>query len=427
MTAATPTQMEQVLVATLIQLIVIVLAARVANIVFRRLGQPGVIGEIVAGLLLGPSLFGHLLPDLSHRLFAGPAAVPIQIISQLGLILLMFQIGSEFDFAHLTRARNQRVVFAVALASIAAPLLLGFGFGLVSAPILAPSIEPLTYSLFVAVAMAITALPVLGRILREFGMARTRLGVIGITVAAANDTVGWLLLAAITGLAGARFSAAESAVQLGGIALLGTALWFLGRPLVAWLLRRYPIEAGGIPTSLMAIVLALVFGCGIATYELGLFAIFGGFAAGLLFHRETDFVAAWRRQIGQFVLVFFLPIFFTYTGLRTDVLGLTSASDWLWCGGMTAVAIGAKIVPVFCAGRGTGLGREDAMVLGILMSTRGLTELVVLNIGFDLGFIPHKVFTMLVVMAVTTTIMTAPLLRLVYRRSGATLPAAVEV
>jgi Kef-type K+ transport system membrane component KefB len=165
---------------------------------------------------------------------------------------------------------------------------------------------------------------------------------------------------------------------------------------------------------------------GICTYKLGIFTIFGGFLAGLLFHHDRKFVEAWRAQVGKFVLVFFLPVFFTYTGLRTNVLGLTTASDWSWLAVVLAAAILGKIIPVYLASRGSGFNHQESTVLGCLMNTRALMELIVLNIGFDLGFIPQNVFTMLVIMAVVTTVMTGPLLRVLLPRAGYAIPIGIE-
>ena len=419
-------QSEDILFSTLLQLIVIILAARCANQLFRRIGQPGAVGEIIAGLMLGPSLLGHVFPGVSSFLFSPTAAMPITIISQIGLILLMFQIGSDFEFSHLGEARIRKTTIAVAIVSIAVPFALGLLIGYVSAPVLAPNIDIFTYSLFIGVALAITALPILGRILREFDLTRTELGVITISAAAVNDVVGWVMLAGTAAYASARFSPENSSLQIGGIVALAVVLWLVGQPAAAWLLRKLPVTGGLVPPNLMAIALAVLFALGIATYLLGIFAIFGGFAAGLLFHRHRDFVEAWRNQVGQFVLVFFLPVFFTYTGLRTNVLGLVSLSDWTWCSVIFAAAVLGKIVPVYVAARLSGFGRDESAVMGSLMNTRALMELIVLNIGFDLGFIPQHVFTMLVIMAVATTMMTAPLLRVLLPRAGHAIPLRVE-
>jgi Kef-type K+ transport system membrane component KefB len=419
-------QTEGLLFNILLQLIVMIAVARLANQLLRRLGQPGVIGEIIAGLALGPSLFGYFFPDASAFLFSAKAAVPVTIISQIGLVLLMFQIGADFEFGHLTRPRNRNGTIGIAAASICIPLVLGLAIGRASASYLAPGIDSLTYSLFFGVGLAITAMPVLGRILREFDLTGTEIGVVAISAAAVNDVTGWVLLAGISAYASAQFSPAAVGFQIGGILLLGAFALFVLRPLARWILAKMPLKDDHIPPNLLVVILCLTFATGICTYKLGIFTIFGGFLAGLLFHHDRKFVAAWHAQIGKFVLVFFLPVFFTYTGLRTNVLGLTSASDWSWLMVVLAAAILGKIIPVYLASRSSGFSHQESTMLGGLMNTRGLMELIVLNIGLDLGFIPPNVFTMLVIMAVVTTVMTGPLLRVLLPRAGYTIPIGIE-
>ncbi len=417
---------EDLLFITLLQLIVMIAAARAGNRLLRALGQPGVVGEIVAGLLLGPSLFGHFFAGVSVFIFGAKPSTPITIISQIGLVLLMFQIGIDFEFGHLNRPRNRNGTLCIAAVSVAVPFALGFGIGQLSAAVLAPHIDVMAYSLFCGVGLAITAVPILGRILREFDLTRTEIGVVAISAAAINDVIGWVMLAGISAYAAARFSVGNIGLQFGGIALLLLAAWFVLRPLVNRLVAAMPVVNGQLPPNLMTVVLCLMFAMGICTFKLGIFAIFGGFLAGLLFHQHKVFVDAWRAQVGKFVMVFFLPVFFTYTGLRTNVLGLTSLSDWQWLGIVLVAAVLGKVVPVYLAARIVGFNSREAAILGSLMSTRALMELIVLNIGFDLGFIPQKVFTMLVIMAVVTTVMTGPLLRLLLPRAGYVIPAGVE-
>jgi Kef-type K+ transport system membrane component KefB len=424
--AAPAQQAEDILFATLLQLIVIILAARCASIALRRMGQPAVVGEILAGLLLGPSLLGYALPGVSHFLFSPIAALPITIMSQIGLIFLMFQIGSEFEFGHLAQPRNKTAVIAISVASIMAPFWLGLLIGSISAPILAPSVEVLPYCLFIGVALAITAIPVLGRIMRDFDLTPTAVGTIAISAAAVNDVVGWLLLAGVSAYATMHFSAIGSLLQVVGIVAFAAVFRLAGTAWTNGLLRIFPMDGGRISPGLMTSVIAMVLGFGICTHLLGIFAIFGGFAAGLLFHRHPAFVAAWRHQIGQFVAVFFVPLYFTYTGLRTNVLGLTTQTDWMWCSIFLSAAVVGKVASVYAAGRLSGLSPSESSVIGVLMNTRGLMELIVLNIGFDLGFIPQHVFTMLVIMALATTFMTAPLLRLALPRVHHRLVARPE-
>jgi Kef-type K+ transport system membrane component KefB len=334
---------------------------------------------------------------------------PITIISQIGLILLMFQIGTDFSFGHLRNRSHMAGTLSVASASIIVPFGLGLAFGRLSAAALAPGINPVTYSLFCGVGVCITAVPILGRILRQFGLNDDPIGVIAISAAAINDVVGWILLSCTAAYATNRLSPGfvgwKLAAILAGVAVMRFAL----APLTASLLQRFPVVDGRLNPNLMAFVFCLTFGLGLYTKSIGIFTIFGGFAAGLLFHNQQSFVAAWREQVGNFVLVFFLPVFFTFTGLRTNLLGL-SAADLGWLALLLGISILGKILPVYIAARLSGLRHYQAAVLGSLMNTRALMELIVLNIGYDLGFLPRNVFTMLVIMAVVTTLMTGPLL-----------------
>ncbi len=411
--------------AVLPQLVVMIGAARLFHVLARRLGQPGVTGEIIAGLALGPSLFGHFYPGIAASLFGGRSAAPIVVIGQIGLILLMFQIGADFSFGQLRQRRYQMATVLVASSSIIVPFIAGFGFGRVSAAQLAPGINPLIYSLFCGVAVAITAVPILGRILREFRLTEDPVGVVAIAAAAVNDVIGWIMLACVSAYATAQFSGGfllwRLAALAGGILVLRFALW----PLIAGLMRRFPPRGEILHPTLMAAVFCLILGLGMFTNAVGIFTIFGGFAAGLLFHRHPGFTAAWHAQVGQFVLLFFLPVFFTFTGLRTNLFGLSSAADFGWLALVLGIAVLAKTVPVYVSGRLCGFDHWQSTILGTLMNTRALMELIVLNIGYDLGFVPQKAFTMLVIMAVVTTAMTGPILQFLLRRSG--LPVAARI
>ena len=416
---------EDMLFSVLVQLIIMIGAARTLNIVARRLGQPGAVGEIIAGLMLGPSLLGALAPALSISLFGATPAPAITIISQIGLTLLMFQIGMEFEFGHLQTPQHRKGALLIAAASVLVPLAGGLALGWITSPSLAPGIDPLLYALFFGNALAITALPILGRILAQFGLTDKPVGVVAIAAAAVNDVAGWVLLASISALAAARVSGGALALQLAGIASLLIVARVVLAPLASRLVAAFPPSGGRLDPTLMAAMLAMTFGLAICTYKLGIFAIFGGFLGGLIMHRHPSFVSAWKGQVGGFVLVFFLPVFFTYTGLRTNLLGLGLA-DIGWLAVILAVAILAKLIPVYGAARLSGYTPAESAVLGSLMNTRALMELIVLNIGRDLGVIPPNVFTMLVVMAVVTTIMTGPLLKSLLPRTGHIIPKGVE-
>jgi Kef-type K+ transport system membrane component KefB len=332
----------------------------------------------------------------------------------------------DFEFAHLGSRRNRRATIAVTIVSVSVPLTVGVLLGHLSAPTLAPAIDPLRYSLFLGLGLAITAVPILGRILRQYGLTHTEIGVVAISAAAINDVIGWLLLSAVSAYAASKFSGTHVFFQYAGLLTFATVLWFVLRPLAGRLVARFPARAGEVNPNLMAVVVCLIFLLGTCTFKLGIFAIFGGFAGGVLFHRHKEFVEAWRSQVGRFVLVFFLPVFFTYTGLRTNVLGLSTAADWQWLAIILTAAVVSKIVPVYLVGRCCGFNRNESAILGTLMNTRALMELIVLNIGFDLGLIPNKVFTMLVIMAVLTTLMAGPLLKRLLANSGYPIPVGVE-
>lgn len=402
---------ETLLFFTLLQLTVVVLAGRLGSGTARRLGQSAAVGEIVIGILLGPSLFGWLAPGAFGYVFRSVPGEPMQVLSQLGLILLMFQIGLEFDFAHLTERRHRRAVWWVAGAGLAAPFVLGAAVGWMGAPVLVGQGDRLATALFVATAFSITALPILGRIMIEFDLTRRPLGVIAISAAAINDVVGWLLLALVSALAVARFSAGGFALKVAGVAAFVALWWWLVRPLLKRVLRRAAAGGRALPDHLLGVMLAAIFLSSMATYQLGIFAIFGGFMLGVVLHDEPAFIAAWRERIGQFVTVFFLPIFFTYTGLRTDIGGLDTPQLWAWCGLIVLLASAGKFGGSYLAARHVGLGRPEAKVLGIMMNTRALMELIVINVGYDLGVISQHLFTMLVIMAIASTVVTTPLIR----------------
>ena len=418
---------EQILFHILLQLIVIIIVARLAGEGARRLGQPRSVGEIVAGLLLGPSLLGTAFPEISTWVFNSVPNLPMNIISQVGLILLMFQIGMDFEFSHLSTGPNRRAVLLISTACIALPFGLGLWIGFVSAPLLAPGIPALPYSLFVATALSITAVPILGRIMMEYGLTRTDVGAIAISAAAINDVVGWILLAVISALAMQQFSLEGVLIQLGLLALYIVVCLLVVRPLLRWLISRFDLRGhGALPGTLLALLLVTIFASGIATFKLGIFAIFGGFMLGVLVHDQKDFVARWKSSMAPFVTVFFLPVFFTSTGLRTNIAGLDTAPLWIWCLLLLAAAVFGKVAGAYAGARLAGLSPSQSGTIGVLMNTRALMELIVLNVGLNAGFIPPDVFTMLVIMAVVTTIMTGPGLRNILPKMGHMIPKGID-
>jgi Kef-type K+ transport system membrane component KefB len=412
---------ETLLFFTLIELALIIGAARIGAALAVRVGQAAVIGEIVVGVLLGPSLFGWIAPQTFNFVFRSVSPEPLQMLANLALVLMMFQIGLEFDFAHLRQRANRSIVLRVSTGSLVLPFPLGFVLGYFAAPVLSPDADRIGSALFVATAFSITALPVLGRILRELEITRTRLGVIAISAAAANDVVGWVLLGLVTALSVASFHGARFAVNLALLAAYVLACTFIVRPLLKRIVRRFDLGEGQLPAGLFAVLLAAVFLSAIASYELGIFAIFGAFLIGVVLFDEPLLVRAWQQRIGDFVTFFFMPIFFTFTGLRTAIGGLENSQAWEWCALTLVLATLGKFGGAYLGAR-VPLGHKPATILGVMMNTRGLMELVVINVGFDLGAISQQMFTILILMALVSTVITTPLLRVLLPRIGIAVP-----
>ena len=399
---------DTTLFRTLLQTVCVLLAASLFGRLARYLGQPRVIGEMVAGLILGPSLLGYLAPNIFQYVFAANSLLPLSILSQIGLILLMFQIGLEFDFGHLRTEENRRAISLIWLAGIGFPAILGAGFGWASHSTFSPGVPLFTYALFMAVSLCITAMPVLGRIMTELKITRTRLGVLAITCAAFDDVMGWMLLAIATALAQANMDLFLCAIRLTALTLFLGVTWYFVRPGLRLLSSRVAQNGSLLSISL---ILAALFCSGLMTQLIGIHSIFGGFWAGVLLHQETEFVTWWRQRVGGLVGLLFVPLFFTFTGLRTNLPDLSSPDLWAWCLLLIGLAILGKFGGCLWAARWSGLPPAEARCIAVLMNTRGLLELVVANVGYELKIIPQSIFTMLVFMAVLTTSFTTPCLR----------------
>jgi Kef-type K+ transport system membrane component KefB len=413
---------ELILFYTLLELTIIVIAGRAGGALARRIGQSAAVGEIIVGILLGPSLFGLLAPHAFDFVFHSAPPEPLTVLSNLGLVLLMFQIGMEFDFSHLTESVNRTAVLRISIACLTLPFAGGLGLGMLIAHGEPPAAR-INTALFVATALSITALPTLGRIMMELNLTRTRVGVIAVSAAAVNDVVGWLLLAFVTTLTVSEFVPSRFVIRVAMVAAFGLVSVLLVRPLLKKAIRKAPPRNGKISANLLGGILAVIFIAAMTTYQIGIFAIFGGFMMGVILYDETDLVAAWRDRLGDFVTVFFLPIFFTYTGLRTSIGGLDTSADWVWCAGIVAVATVTKLGGAYVMARRCGLDHPQSAMIGFMMNTRALMELIVLNVGLDLGVISPKLFTMLVIMAIVSTIITTPALRYFMPRAGLELQA----
>lgn len=392
--------------AVLLALVVIIAAARLMGAIFKRFRQPPVVGEVVAGIVLGPSLLGRIAPGVMAALFPPSVVAPLTTIAQVGVVLFMFIVGLELD----TGVVRQRVraTLVIAQASIVVPFVLGSLLALVLYPRLSrPDVSFTAFSLFIGVSMSVTAFPVLARILADRGFNRSALGITALTCAAVNDVAAWCMLAFVVGVVHSRLGGAALTAVL-TVIYLAVMVWIV-RPLVRRFLHR--AESGATGQSLMAIAaVGLLLSC-LATESIGIHALFGAFVLGALIPHDSRAANALFEKMNDFVVVILLPAFFALTGLRTQI-GLVGGAHWLTTGLIIVVAFAGKFGGSAVAARSTGMSWRDANGIGILMNTRGLMELIVVNVGLDLGVISPRLFAMLVIMAVVTTLMTGPILDL---------------
>jgi Kef-type K+ transport system membrane component KefB len=411
----TGSQTERLLLIVIVQLIVIVASARFFGGLFRRMGQPLVCGEIAAGLILGPSFFGGMFPHLFHKIFDPSVGQIFAIMSQIGLILLMFLIGLEFDFGHLSN--NGHTAMSISMAGILLPFSLGFFLGRWMHGVLHLNGSWINLSLFMAAAMSITAIPILGRIMIELNLTRTRIGSLTISAAAADDASGWIILAVVTAIARSTLNPAKLGLMILEVIVFACLMIWIARPLLKkWTDHQMRVHQGRLSLGALAALLIMIMVAALITNLIGIFSIFGAFFFGALLYDRHEFRQAVQERLRDFVTVFFLPIFFTYTGLRTDI-GTMDRGLWLMCGLVLLTAFVGKFGGCWLAAWFNGLPWREASMIGVMMNTRALMELIVINIGFELGVIPKSLFFMLVFMAVASTYVTTPVLRRLVRSS----------
>ncbi len=409
----------------LLQIAVILVAARLCGLLLVRFGQPPVIGEMAAGVLLGPVVFGAALPDVQAALFPADSLQGLSALSTLGLVLFMFVIGAELRAPG--GARTQ-VLAATRVAGLSA--LLPFGLALLVAPLLHGSLAPegvafWPFALYLAVALSVTAFPVLARILKDRQLQQTPIGRLALSAAALLDVGAWIVLALLVALTGDG-TWTTLVRTLAGLGLL-LVLVFAGlRPLYAWLLRRHASDGKASGTVLAALLVGLL-ACAAATEWLHLHAVFGAFLFGTCLPRDDRLAHSLVERIEHLALVLLMPVFFALAGMGTT-------TDALTLGGLGAFAL---ILVVAVAGKlaGGGLGAKlsgystrDSLAVGSLMNARGMIELIVMKVGLDAGLIGPEMFTLLLLLAMTTTLMTGPLLNLLGRgapRAGAAGQPAV--
>jgi len=420
---AKPRSGEETFGRLMLAIAAVILAARLVRGVIGKVGQPPVMGEVLAGILLGPTLLGAVAPDVKNYLFPADIVPLLSAGAQIGLAFYMFLVGMELD-PRMLRGRVGEAAI-VSNASVVFPLSLGIAAAVPLYGVLAPDSQFAPFALFMGVSMAITAFPVLARILIERRMLKRPIGAMALSAAAIDDVTAWSLLALASAVAAS--GSGLGAVRVVGLAFVFClAMAFIGRPLLQRVSAAYD-EAGHVPGGWIAAIFVGVLLSAFVSQRIGIAAIFGAFVMGLIMPRRADLSHDVSRRMEDFVVTVLLPLFFVVTGLRTQVGLLDRPVLWLIALGLLALAIVGKWFGAMIAARFSGMSLRESSALGALMNTRGLTELIVLNIGLELGVITPALFTMLVLMALVTTFMTAPALRLIDRRGELSAPVEEEL
>lgn len=393
----------------LMQIIVILIMAGLFRRLFRRIHQPPVMGEMIAGIVLGPSVLGLIYPQALGFLFPASSLGTLQLLSQIGVVLFMFIVGMEVNIQQLREKGSAAVM--ISHASIIIPFLLGSALSLFLYRELGPAGTSFhAFALFIGVAMSITAFPVLARILEDRGLTQTQLGSIAITCAAVDDVTAWCILALVIALVKSQ-GISSAGITVGLTLVFAAAMVFVVRPQLARVIKDPDSQLHR--RRLIPIILAFVLACALTTEIIGIHALFGAFLAGVVMPPSTEFRIFLKNKLEAFGSYALLPLFFAFTGLRTQIGLLNDPEGWLLCAAIILVAIAGKLGGSMLMSRWTGMNWTQSFSIGVLMNTRGLVELVVLNIGYDLGILSGRIFAMMVLMALVTTFMTGPLLSLV--------------
>jgi Kef-type K+ transport system membrane component KefB len=401
----------------LLALILVIGFARLGGWLFRGIHQPAVIGEVVAGIVLGPSLLGRAWPDAASLLFPSEIGPFLNVLAQVGVIVFMFLVGLELDMGLLRQGAHSSV--AISHASILAPFLLGSTAALWLYPTYSADAPFPVFSLFLGVSLSVTAFPVLARILIDRGIQRTRLGALALTCAAVDDLTAWCLLALLLSVSQTEPARAVTTV---GLTLLFITAMLMLRPLFRRLVyfqdSRGTLTQGGVAVIFMSVLTSAL-----ATEWIGIHALFGAFLLGAVIPHDSLVATQMREKLEDTVVVVFLPAFFAYTGLRTEVGLLHGFEHWTVCGFIIIIASLGKFGGSYVAARLSGLNPNTAASIGVLMNTRGLMELVVLNLGLDLGILSPTLFAMFIIMALVTTAATSPILHYLCRAERSAVAA----
>jgi Kef-type K+ transport system membrane component KefB len=403
--------LSEPLAVLLLQIIVIIAFARIFGFLFKKIGQPAVIGEIVAGIVLGPSVIGAFFPEINSFLFPAASLGGLQFLSQIGLIFFMFIIGMELDLKAISKQAFGAVI--ISHASIIIPYTLGMMLAYFTYKDYAPAgISFLSFSLFMGIAMSITAFPVLARILQEKGLTKSKLGAMALTCAAADDLTAWCILAAVIALV--KSGSSTSVFYTIGLTIVYLILMLkLVRPLLEKIAIIYDRNEKK-RTPIIAFLFVVLIISSYITSIIGIHALFGAFVAGVIMPASFSFRQIVIDKIEDVSIILLLPLFFVITGLRTQIGLLNEGYLWVTFGWIILVAVAGKFGGSALAARMVGQSWKDSFSIGVLMNTRGLMQLIVLNIGFDLGILSAQIFAMMVLMALVTTFMTGPALDLIH-------------
>lgn len=406
----------------LLQLVVILATARLCGLLLRHVGQPPVIGEMAAGIVLGPIILGSVFPQFHAELFTADSLPALSSLSMLGLVLFMFIVGVELRAPQGVRAQFKSAGW-VGILSVLAPMALGIGI----APWLHPTLAPAgvgfwPFALFMAAAMSITAFPIMARILKERGMTHSRIGQLSLSAAAIADVFAWIMLALVVALIGSGEGYAGFAKTTLGLVVLCAVVFGALRPAFAWLLRRY--AGDGQPSGMvLAALLIGVFACAATTQWLHLHPVFGAFLFGACLPRDDRLLKSLIERLEHVAIIVLMPIFFALAGLNTTGDAFVGAGLGALALIMAAAVLG-KVLGGAAGARISGFGWRDSLAVGSLMNARALMELIVIKVGLDAGLIGQELFTLLLVMAIATTVMTGPLLSLFSAHPAAPQPAA---
>jgi Kef-type K+ transport system membrane component KefB len=394
-----------------LQVSVILAVCRVTGALFRKINQPRVVGEMFAGILLGPSFLGWIAPHFSAYLFPPNSLGFLNALAQIGVIVFMFLVGLNINPKELKKEGHAAVL--ASHVSITAPFVLAAVLALYLYPRLSDDgVAFSSFALFMGAAMSITAFPVLARILAERKMLHSRLGTVAIACAAVDDVTGWCILAYIVVLIRAAHSATSIWMTLGGITVFALLMIYVVQRLLQGFETAYK-KYGHLSENRMAFMMFLVLASALCTERLGIHLLFGAFLMGAIMPKEPQFVRYVLDRFETITVTLLLPLFFAFTGLRTNIGLVKGPEMWIYCGLIILVATAGKLGGSTLAARVTGMPWRESAGLGTLMNARGLMELVILDVGLDIGVISPALFSMMIVMALVTTFMTTPVLNLI--------------